>query len=200
MGCDVAQGYYFSRPLPEEEYEQFLIARKEIDDAEGLPEERLTRSSASRTLQEKFAYDAMHDPVTGMYNHSGFELLYNDADKEHIALLVTEVEGYNELPRKEADAAALHVAEVLRRNFRSVDYICRLQKDQFGIILTRVNSSVQGLISEKVEQINRELAPMVLVTGAAFSDRSSPRGDIIQDADAALDLAKKARKNACVFF
>ena len=31
MGCDLVQGYYFSRPVPAEEYERFLLARREQD-------------------------------------------------------------------------------------------------------------------------------------------------------------------------
>ena len=30
MGCDIVQGYYFSRPLPAEEFEAFLAAREGI--------------------------------------------------------------------------------------------------------------------------------------------------------------------------
>ena len=29
MGCDLVQGYYFSRPVPAEEYEQFVVTRRE---------------------------------------------------------------------------------------------------------------------------------------------------------------------------
>ena len=29
MGCDIAQGYYFSKPVPAAEYEQFLLAQRE---------------------------------------------------------------------------------------------------------------------------------------------------------------------------
>ena len=28
MGCDVMQGYYFSKPLPQEEFEAFLLAHR----------------------------------------------------------------------------------------------------------------------------------------------------------------------------
>jgi len=29
MGCDIVQGYYFSRPLPAGDYESFLVTRRE---------------------------------------------------------------------------------------------------------------------------------------------------------------------------
>ena len=32
MGCDMVQGYYFSRPVPPEEYEQFVIERSRMED------------------------------------------------------------------------------------------------------------------------------------------------------------------------
>ena len=28
MGCDIIQGYYFSRPLPAEEFEKFIVERR----------------------------------------------------------------------------------------------------------------------------------------------------------------------------
>jgi EAL domain-containing protein (putative c-di-GMP-specific phosphodiesterase class I) len=31
MGCAIIQGYYFSRPLPAEEFEVFIAERKEIE-------------------------------------------------------------------------------------------------------------------------------------------------------------------------
>ena len=200
MGCDIAQGYYFSRPLPAEEYESFLLRRRELRDAEGLPAQRAKRHSASKASHEKFTYDALHDPLTGLYNHSGFELLYRDADKAHIALLVAEVSSDTAASRAEADALMLRAANALRQNFRSVDLIFRLQQNEFAVIMTRVNSSLCSLIEEKLAAVSAQIAPASLTVGAALSERKDPRGDILQDADAALGRAKAAGKGSCVFF
>jgi EAL domain-containing protein (putative c-di-GMP-specific phosphodiesterase class I) len=32
MGCDLVQGFYFSKPVPPEEFESFLIDRKALGD------------------------------------------------------------------------------------------------------------------------------------------------------------------------
>ena len=45
MGCEIVQGYYFSRPVPPEEYETFLRERKELGDI-GL--DLMRKSSALR--------------------------------------------------------------------------------------------------------------------------------------------------------
>ena len=51
VGCDYVQGYYFSRPVPADEYEKFLIERKnlDIDPVESLKEadEALRRRQAA---------------------------------------------------------------------------------------------------------------------------------------------------------
>ena len=30
LGCDIIQGYYFSKPIPDNEFEKFIIKRKEM--------------------------------------------------------------------------------------------------------------------------------------------------------------------------
>ncbi|MBR5419693.1 MAG: EAL domain-containing protein [Lachnospiraceae bacterium] len=30
MGCQIIQGYYFSKPVPPEEFESFIVAEKEV--------------------------------------------------------------------------------------------------------------------------------------------------------------------------
>ena len=40
MGCDLVQGYYFSRPVPPEEYEKFILERRDQDLSDnGMPKE-----------------------------------------------------------------------------------------------------------------------------------------------------------------
>ena len=194
MGCDIIQGYYFSRPLPADEFEKFAAQNKE------QPFVRTNKRSLTRT--DRFTYKALHDPLTGVYNYSAFDILFHDADRDHIAVLIAEIRGYAEMKENKgrgyADKAVCRVADVLKANFRSVDHICRLSEDEFVVIVTRVTSSGKNLIFSKIDMINNALNkeengldPIELFVGVAFSDRAKPEGDVFQDADTALNRMKK---------
>ena len=208
MGCDIVQGYYFSGPLSAAEFETFMRNRKKR-----MPEEQTewTGRKGTGRLRDKFTYDALHDPLTGLYNHTAFDILFHDADKDHIAVMIAEINDYallkKENGRKYADEAVLRVAEVLRKSFRSVDDICRLKEDEFVVIMTRVSGTMHTLIYDKVAQMNQVLQetdgvlqPVSLSVGVAFSDREKPEGDVFQDADTALLRTRQTHPGGCTVF
>ena len=196
MGCEYVQGYYFSRPVPAEAYEEMLIERSKGGTGIPAPD----RNSSIKPA-EQFAYEALHDPVTQLYNFSAYRMLLRDADQRNIALLLVDVDNYDGIFRDGGEDTANRVlravAEVLRRNFRSVDFVCHIGRNEFAVIMTRVNSSLRDLVAEKVERINsrviercRDLANVELSFGVAFADREGPQGDIFHDADLALRRMK----------
>ena len=204
MGCDIVQGYYFSKPVPAEEFEQFLPLRKQ-----GSSE--IAKKKQKDSAGDHFTYAALHDPLTGMYNHSAFEILFRDSDKDHIAVIIADIDGYAAIKKEKgyeyADRMVRRTAEVMRANFRSTDNICRLREDEFVIIMTRITGAMRELVAEKAGQVNRilrlpaeELAPISLSMGIAFADREAPQGDIFQDADAALERLKKAGRSGCEIY
>ena len=203
MGCDIVQGYYFSRPLPADEFEP-LVAEKEEQEEE-------VNAGRLPTGKNEFTYDALHDPLTGLYNHTAFEILFHDSDKDHIAVLLADIDGFEkfraEEGRKRAEEVTKKVASVLRSSFRSVDDICRLRDDEFVVIMTRVTSAMRSQVIDKVEMVNEilqhpedDLPSLSLSVGIAFSDRENPEGDIFQDADTALARMKEVRQCGCALF
>lgn len=203
MGCEIVQGYYFSRPLPADEFERFVVEKKE-QAAEG---KKLGRGRK----RDKFTYEALHDPLTGLYNHTAFEILFHDSDKDHIAVLLANIDDFDAMKKREGkdrtDRLVKKVSEVLRGSFRSVDDICRLKEDEFVVIMTRMSSAMRALVFDKVEQINKllqtpeeDLPPISLSVGVAFSDRENPVGDIFEDADTALYRMKEMRHCGCAVF
>ncbi|MBR0353728.1 MAG: GGDEF domain-containing protein, partial [Oscillospiraceae bacterium] len=187
---------YFSRPLPAEEFEVFIAERKEIE----APAE----AASSLTRKDNYTYNALHDSLTGLYNNSAFEILFHDADQEHIALLIADIDDYAELRKSRgrvyADSLVRRVAEVLRSSFRSVDHICRLKENEFVVIMSRITSAQKELVFSKIESVTHalregteELLPVTLSVGIAFSDREQPGGDIFQDADKALRRMREIR-------
>ncbi len=206
MGCEIAQGFYFSKPIPAEEYEAFLLARKDA-----MEDGVLDGAKKKPVTPGEFAYEALHDPATGLYNHSAYEVFLRDADQPNIALLIVNVDEYDALRQKygpeTVDQITEHVAHALRRSFRSVDYICRISNDEFVVIMTRVNSGMRELIFEKADQVNRvlnlekeNLPNVALSVGVAFGDRPNPHGDIFQDADTALSRIKEMKRSGCAIY
>ncbi len=207
MGCEIVQGFYFSRPIPAREYEAFLLARKNAIEQD--PEEQMRFKPAASPGE--FAYDALHDPTTRLYNHSAYEVFLRDADQNHIALLIASVDDFDALRTVHGlgmiDRIVVRIADALRRSFRSVDYICRIGNDEFVIIMSRVSSDMRDVVFHKVEQINGALQqerdgmpPVSLSVGVAFGDRENPRGDIFHDADTALSRIKEMKRSGCAIY
>ena len=208
MGCDIVQGYYFSKPLPAEAFEAFVRSQETAAaGSEAGKAEKAVRSGP----KDRFTYDAMHDPLTGLYNHSAFDILFHDSDHEHIAVMIATVDNYRAIRAEKGKACAnqaiRRVAEVLRRSFRSADDVCRLQEDEFVIIMSRMTSSMQKQVFEKISLINNALKnppdgqdAVSLSVGVAFSDRSDPQGDVFEDADTALRRMKQMRQTGCAVY
>ena len=204
MGCDIVQGYYFSRPLPPDEFEVYV---RDLDQKTAAAVGETGRSPRNGP-KDRYTYNAMHDPLTGLYNHSAFDILFHDSDHDHIAVMIATVDGYRTLREEKGKACAdqiiKRVAEVLRSSFRSADDVCLLQEDEFVVIMSRMTSSMQDLVFEKIGQINATLKnapegqePVSLSVGIAFSDRADPQGDVFEDADAALQRMKQMRQTGC---
>jgi hypothetical protein len=66
MGCDLVQGYYFSKPVPPEAFEHFLVERAEAD-TEMTPAAKKTYMSISKALTSDFENIFYVDVITDFY-------------------------------------------------------------------------------------------------------------------------------------
>ena len=66
MGCDYVQGYYFSKPVPHDEFDHFLVERGEAK-AEVTPVARKTYMSISKALTSDFESIFYVDVVSDFY-------------------------------------------------------------------------------------------------------------------------------------
>ena len=96
------------------------------------------------------------------------------------------------------DTILQKVATLLKRTFRSIDYVCRIGGDEFAIIMVEMTSDLKYTIEEKIEAVNETLSKEVdgvpavsLSVGVAFSDRDNAEDDIFKDADKALYYIKE---------
>ena len=165
----------------------------------------------NRIVREKLSHEASHDALTGLFNRGAYDLLMESTDKEHMALILIDVDYFKSVNdtygHAVGDRVLKRVAELMRASFRSVDILCRIGGDEFVVVMTRVNSSLNALVREKIERMNDtlqhpkdDLPPVSLSVGVAFSDRKNPKGDIFQDADAALYKVKEAGRRGCAIY
>ena len=76
MGCDLVQGYYFSRPVPAGEYEQFVLERRDQDVT-------APAAKADRKKEAKDLYDTGFGKIACALS-SGFERVYYvDIENSH---------------------------------------------------------------------------------------------------------------------
>jgi hypothetical protein len=66
MGCEYVQGYYFSKPVPPEDFDRFLIERSEVK-YEVTPVTRKTYMSISKALTSDFESIFYVDVATDFY-------------------------------------------------------------------------------------------------------------------------------------
>ncbi len=165
----------------------------------------------TRKARERLSHEASHDALTGLFNRGAYDMLMESVDKAHMALLIIDVDHFKSVNdtygHAVGDRVLKRVAEILQNSFRSVDIICRIGGDEFVVIMTRSNSSMQQIVENKIKRANYllrhpkdDLPPVSLSVGVAFSDRENPNGDIFADADAALYRVKESGRNGCAFY
>ena len=162
----------------------------------------------NQNVRDKLSHEASHDALTGLFNRGAYDLLMDSTDKEHMALILIDVDYFKQVNdtygHAVGDRVLKKVADLMRQSFRSVDILCRIGGDEFVVIMTRVNNSMSQLVRDKINRINDilqhpkdDLPPVSLSVGVAFSDRKNPEGDIFHDADAALYQVKEAGRKGC---
>ena len=159
-----------------------------------------TPESSKSSRKDRFLYDMMHDRSTGLYNESGFQMLYQDADREHIGVIIISLTDYANMPAKMGEQEMQQLAAVITQRFRSVDHICRTGKNEITVIMARADSSMSELVVKKAQSIADAVKPLDIKAGIAFSDRKQPVGDVLEDAETALFRAKIPGEPASVLY
>ena len=102
MGCDLVQGYYFSRPQPAEEYEHFIIERKaELDQARngsGADPESGKPQDAVRVPFDRIAQALAADYFTIYYVDMETEDFIEYSASDQYRSLGVEIAGINFFP------------------------------------------------------------------------------------------------------
>ncbi len=183
------------------------------DELQNLAETYNTVFRENQETQRLIRHQAEHDALTGALNRGSFEKLLHiyEAGENPFALILIDVDVFKSVNdtygHAAGDAVLKRVADLLKKTFRSIDYVCRIGGDEFAIIMVEMTGSLKYTIEEKITVLNEELAreqegvPTVsLSVGTAFSDRENPGESLFKDADLALYQVKENGRCGCAFY
>jgi len=165
----------------------------------------------TRRDKEQLSYEATHDSLTGLYNRGVFERQRRELDTADIAMVLADVDKFKQVNdtygHDVGDRILKKVSFLLKKSFRSEDYVCRIGGDEFAVIMVHSDSSLRELVRDKMEKVNAQLAEpedglpgISLSIGVAFGDRENPTEDIFKDADTIQYTVKKSGGRNVAFY
>lgn len=156
-------------------------------------------------------YEASHDKLTGLYNRAGYDVLSRSVDLNTTAVLMIDVDKFKDINDQYGhdvgDKILQKFARVLRKTFRSEDYICRIGGDEFVVFMMHVTDELRDLIILKTKQINSaladasdELPPASASIGIAFGHDAPDMETLLKHADEALYNVKENGRGGGSFY
>ncbi|MDD6203974.1 MAG: GGDEF domain-containing protein [Firmicutes bacterium] len=167
----------------------------------------------NRENQKLLRHEADHDALTKAFNRGAFDRLlrlYENGDAKY-ALVMIDVDNFKAINdtfgHAVGDSVLRQVASVVKDQFRSMDYVCRIGGDEFAVIVVDVTSEQKEVLSAKLNAVRKKLAQangdipaVTLSMGVAFSDRKNPGASIYKDTDTALYGVKENGRDGFAFF
>ena len=156
-------------------------------------------------------YEASHDKLTGLYNRAGYDVLSRSVDLGTTAVLMIDADKFKDINDQYGhdvgDKILQKFARVLRKTFRSEDYICRIGGDEFVVFMMHVTDELRDLIILKTKQINSaladvsdELPPASASIGIAFGHDAPDMETLLKHADEALYKVKENGRGGGYFY
>jgi diguanylate cyclase (GGDEF)-like protein/PAS domain S-box-containing protein len=169
-----------------------------------------------RRLQDELAFQALHDPLTGLPNRRRFveevEAVLERAGGLRTALVFVDLDDFKELNDRAGHVVGDHalrvVAQRMREALRAPDLVARIGGDEFVAALVDVEDADDALaVAERVLQALRD--PIVVdgvrgqlagSVGVAMAQPGVGAELLLRNADAAMYQAKELGKNRIALF
>ncbi len=152
-------------------------------------------------------YKASHDELTGVLNRTGYDLLLSGIDCQSTYMIMLDVDNFKTINdtcgHETGDRVLVRLARVLKKHFRSEDYVCRSGGDEFVVFMMNTTKAQHDLVTAKLEEISRELfeskdgLPSVTISvGIAHGSEFPDTAAWFEEADEAMYRAKQRGKQA----
>ncbi len=159
---------------------------------------------------ERLNFKASHDELTKVYNRAGYDLLLGGLDLDTTYMLLIDVDDFKSINdtygHDTGDRILIKVANTLKANFRSDDYICRIGGDEFVVFMVHADEAQKELVSRKISNINQALGdtedglPAVSISvGIAHGNQSEDAASLFDQTDRALYETKRNGKQGYHF-
>lgn len=160
---------------------------------------------------EHLNFKASHDELTGAYNRSGYDLLLSSIDLNSTYMLLFDVDDFKSVNdgygHETGDKVLIKVVQILKANFRSDDYVCRIGGDEFVVFMVHSTEMQRDLISKKIEAINAELLktddglpPISVSVGVVHGTDATDAENLFEKTDEAMYQSKRRGKNTYTFY
>ena len=168
-------------------------------------------NSAETKLLQKEIYNATHDSLTQVYNRAGYDLLLSGLELSSTLMILVDGDGFKNVNdhygHEVGDRTLKRMADALRRNFRSEDYICRIGGDEFIVLMLHTGAAQYEQVRERIKRINAELTtggegipPMSVSAGIAQGAMAADSAELFDQADRALYHTKHNGRCGLTFF
>ena len=165
----------------------------------------------AKAYNNLYFFKASHDELTGAYNRAGFDLLLSSLDLDSTYLMMLDVDNFKTINdtygHETGDKVLKKLVQVLKKNFRSDDYICRLGGDEFVVFMVHSDEMQRKLIEMKLEKISQELSnagdgvPSVSVSvGIVHGTQASDVETLLSKGDEAMYKSKERGKHTFTFY
>lgn len=192
------------------EMEQANTALRELN-------ERLQNQLAeNKALQEKLREQALHDPLTGLHNRRYLEetlpreLARATRRSCTIAFIMLDIDHFKQFNdtygHEAGDMLLQEMGEMLEKNTRAGDIVCRLGGEEFLVVLSDITKEIAAQRAEQLRQAFEEICltyhvlrldAKISLGVALFPQHGTTKEELIRAADRAL-YAAKGRGGNCV--
>ena len=158
------------------------------------------------------------DGLTELYNHRYFqETLKNQIElakrySQHFSLIIIDIDYFKKFNdtygHQAGDAVLRQVAQILKKNSRTTDFVCRYGGEEMAIILPNTNSEealfnakrINKAIAEKEFYLNSSTSGNVTISigVATFPENAESAQALIEYADKGLYYAKEHGRNQVI--
>lgn len=165
---------------------------------------------AYRKSLEHLNFKASHDELTGAYNRAGCELILSAIDLDSTYVLMFDLDDFKGINdsygHETGDKVLIKLVNILKKNFRSEDYICRMGGDEFVIFMVHASADYKAMLAQKIDRINAELAdtsdglPATSISvGAVHGHGGIDADTLMRETDKAMYESKKRGKSTYTF-